>query len=412
MTIHATGAARWALPGGGELHAGFPGGNIVCETAEGDHVTLHQDLRDTEGWWFWWYFAVRGAAGRTLTFHFANKDVIGTRGPALSCDGGRSWSWLGRDRPAAFRYAFPATGDEVRFAFAIPYLEADLQRFLARHTASAHLRRETLCRTAAGRAAECLYAGRLDGQAPCCMVFTARHHACESIANFEIEGILDAILADDETGAWYRRNVEALIVPFVDKDGVEAGDQGKNRRPRDHNRDYADPSVHVTVQALRALIPAWSGRRPLLAFDLHCPHLGGTWNEHVYFVGKEDPAIWLATTRLAAILEHSMTGPVPYAEADNLPFGKAWNTGGNYSAGRSFSAWVQTLPNARLGASLEFPYANVKCWTVAPAGVRDFGRDLARAIRAYVSTATPGSPGLPARVCGRGGYLGRAHGLC
>ncbi len=27
-----------------------------------------------------------------------------------------------------------------------------------------------------------------------------------------------------------------FIVPFVDKDGVEEGDQGKARQPRDHNR--------------------------------------------------------------------------------------------------------------------------------------------------------------------------------
>ena len=387
MTLPPTAAATWALPGGGELSAAFPGGNIVCERVKGDHVYLRQDLRDTEGWWFWWYFGVRGAAGRTLTFHFTNKDVIGTRGPAHSSDGGLTWTWLGRGRPAEFSYAFPAASGEVRFAFAIPYLEADLRRFLAGHAGGSHLRLAELCRTAKGRAVECLHAGRLDGGAPCRMLFTARHHACESVANFEIEGILETILADDETGAWYRQNVEALIIPFVDKDGVEDGDQGKNRRPRDHNRDYADPSVHTTVQAIRALVPAWSGGRPLLAFDLHCPYLSGTYNEHVYFVGQDDPGQWQETTRLAEILERGCCGPVPYAAADNLPFGKAWNTGGNYSAGRSFTAWVQTSLGIRLGASLEFPYANVKDWTVTAAGARAFGHDLACAIRTY---ANPG----------------------
>jgi hypothetical protein len=386
MPNQPTCSALWALPGGGELSAAFPGGNILCDRLAGDHVYLRQDLRDTEGWWFWWHFRVRGAAGRTLTFHFTDKDVIGTRGPALSRDGGLSWSWLGRDSAAEFSYTFPAAAnDDVRFAFAIPYLEADLRRFLAGHAGSPHLRMATLCQTAQGRAVESLQVGRLDGEAPCRMLFTARHHACESIANFEIEGIVAALLADDETGAWYRRNVEALIIPFVDKDGVEDGDQGKNRRPRDHNRDYVDPSIHATVQAIRALVPAWSGGRPLLALDLHCPYISGTYNEHVYFVGQEDPQQWQETTRLAGLLEQGLSGPVPYAAADNLPFGKAWNTGGNYSGGRSFARWVQTLPGTRLGASLEFPYANVRDWTVVPAGVRAFGRDLARAIRAYAN---------------------------
>ena len=52
------------------------------------------------------------------------------------------------------------------------------------------------------------------------------------------------MLADNEDGYWFRRNVEVLAIPFMDKDGVEEGDQGKNRKPRDHNRDYIGQSVH------------------------------------------------------------------------------------------------------------------------------------------------------------------------
>jgi hypothetical protein len=381
-------ASAWALPGGGTLDAGFPGGNLIVERSDADRVYLRQDLRDTEGWWFWWCFRVRGAAGRRLTFQFTDKDVIGTRGPAVCTDGGLSWSWLGQqpDR-SQFTHTLPAHADEVRYAFSIPYVASDLQRFLTRHAGSAHLRLEELCRTAKGRSAERLLAGRLDGQAPCCLLLTARHHACESIANFELEGLLDGVLADSATGAWFRENVEVLAVPFVDKDGVEDGDQGKNRRPRDHNRDYSDPSMHVTVQAIRASVPTWSRGRPLVALDLHCPHLCGAYNEQAYFVGQADPRQWQETTRLAALLESHRSAPVPYAVSDNLPFGTAWNTEGNYGAGRSFARWAQTLPGLRFGGTLEFPYANVKDWTVHPDGVRAFGGDLARALWRYLEAA-------------------------
>jgi len=380
-------AANWPLPGGGILDAAIPGGNILVERCEGDRVYVRQDLRDTEGWWFWWCFRVRGAAGRALTFQFTNKDVIGTRGPAVSTDGGLSWSWLGAGTRAGFYYAFPPHADEVRFAFAIPYLETDLRRFLAKQAGSPCLRLEELCRTAKGRVAERLLAGRLDGEAPYGLLLTARHHACECIANFVMEGILEAVLADSADGAWFRENVGVLAIPFVDKDGVEDGDQGKNRRPRDHNRDYTDPSVHATVRAIRALVPAWSRGRPLVALDLHCPYMSGAYNEHVYFVGQDDPRQWQGVTRLAGILEKNQRGPVPYAAADNLPFGKAWNTGGNWTAGNNFARWSQTLPGVCFGGSLEFPYANVKDWTVDPDGVRAFGGDLARAIRLYLQEA-------------------------
>ncbi|MCA9158780.1 MAG: hypothetical protein KDA72_10660, partial [Planctomycetales bacterium] len=50
----------------------FPGGNIVVDRLEGDHIYVHQDLRDTDRDWFYWYFRVKGAAGRTITVHFTD----------------------------------------------------------------------------------------------------------------------------------------------------------------------------------------------------------------------------------------------------------------------------------------------------------------------------------------------------
>lgn len=41
----------------------FPGGNILVDKVDADHVYLHQDPRDTEGFWFYWNFRVRGTAG-------------------------------------------------------------------------------------------------------------------------------------------------------------------------------------------------------------------------------------------------------------------------------------------------------------------------------------------------------------
>ena len=36
------------------IDSSFPGGNIVVDRIEGDQVYLQQDLRDTEGYWFYW----------------------------------------------------------------------------------------------------------------------------------------------------------------------------------------------------------------------------------------------------------------------------------------------------------------------------------------------------------------------
>ena len=228
-----------------KVDADYPGGNIVVDRIEGTEVHLHQDLRDTNGWWFYWNFRVRGAAGRTLTFRFTNRNVIGTRGPAVSLDEGRTWSWLGTKtvKGASFSYVFGPAAKSVRFAFSLPYQETDLKRFLVQYEGSKHLAVHELCKTPKGRSVERIHIGKLDGQPPHRMLITCRHHACESTASYVVEGMLAALLAETDDGKWLRENVEVLVVPFMDKDGVEDGDQGKNCKPRDHCRDYAGKSL-------------------------------------------------------------------------------------------------------------------------------------------------------------------------
>jgi hypothetical protein len=240
----------------------FPGGNIIVERIEGDRVDLRPDLRDTQGWWFYWNFRVRGAQGRTLTFRFVDRNPIGVRGPAVSTDQGLSWSWLGADRvqDASFRYSFAADADEVRFCFAMPYQQEHFERFLADYRDNRYLSVQQLCTSRAGRSIERLHVGDFERQPRYRIFLAARHHACESMASYTLEGFVAAALADTDDGRWFREHVHLLAVPFVDKDGVEQGDQGKNRKPHDHNRDYRGESIYPSVAAIRALLPAWSER--------------------------------------------------------------------------------------------------------------------------------------------------------
>ncbi|MCP4646071.1 MAG: peptidase M14 [bacterium] len=380
-----------AAPSGPVIDCDYPGGNVVSERMEGDTVYLHQDLRDTEGWWFYWNFRVRGAAGRTLTFHFTNRNVMGTRGPAVSVDDGHTWTWLGMDAVEAvekgvtFTYAFAADADAVRFAFAIPYLEEDWRGFAAGLSGNPNVAVETLAATGKGRAVERVRVGKLDGDPEYRVLLTCRHHACESMASYTLEGMLTTILADTDDGAWFRDHVEVLAVPFMDKDGVEDGDQGKNRKPHDHNRDYAGDSIYASTAALRAFVPGWSDGKLRVGLDLHCPYIRGGRNETVYLVGSRNEAIWAEQMRFGAILEDVVSDSLPYAAADNLPFGKEWNTSENYAAGKSSSAWMGEQEGVRLASTIEIAYANAGGATVTPDRARAFGVDLATALRRYLA---------------------------
>jgi hypothetical protein len=365
------------------IDAAIPGGNIVVETIDGDVVHLHQDERDTPRFWFHWNFRIRSAAGRAMVFEFTKGNVFGTRGPAISRDAGRSWSWLGREavRGDSFTHRFDPGDDDVRFAFAIPYTQANLQRFLEQHARQPGLRRETLTRSPHGRPVELLRAGRLEGNAPHRIVIVCRHHACESVANFTLEGVLEAIVEDTPAGRWWRENVELLAVPFVDKDGVEEGDQGKLRAPHDHWLDYESESRHPSVRELRKRFDAPPQRAVDVSLDLHCPYIR---DEKIYFAGGADPRIAGETDRFCRLLEQRQSGPLPYRRADNLPFGKGWNTAATYAGRRAFWQWAETLPGMRVAATIEIPYASVGETTVDPVSARAFGHDLTMALRDFL----------------------------
>lgn len=370
-----------------QIDADFAGGNIVLEKVEGDDVYVHQDLRDTAGYWFYWQFRVRGGAGRTLTFHFTgDRSPIGARGPAVSDDGVKSWRWLGAEstRGSEFTYAFPKDADDVRFCFAFPYVGDNLQAFLQRHAGDKHLKVDSLCKTKKGRNVELLHLGRLDGGAEHRVALTCRHHCCEMMASYVLEGLIDEALADTDDGRWLREHVEFFIVPMVDKDGVEDGDQGKNRKPRDHNRDYVGESIHASVAAIREQLPAWSAGKLRFAMDMHCPAARGGSHETVYFVGGPNEQIWDEVGKFCQTLEKIQTGPIVYHTRNNMPFGKEWNTANNIKLGKPFSHWAAELPGTRAATTIEVAYANAEGNEVTDQSARALGHDLARALRRYL----------------------------
>ncbi len=371
------------------IDCSFPGGNIIIEDIDGDVVTLRQDRRDTEGFWFYWYFRARGAAGRTLDFRFTDGKPVGVRGPAISLDEGDTWAWASgiTDIANSFTFVFPEGADAVRFSFGMPYTQANWDRFIARLGDHPALSGDELCRSRKGRPVEMLRVGRLDGDPLARVAVTCRHHCCEMMASYAVEGLIESVLTNDDTGRWLRENIEMLVVPFVDKDGVEEGDQGKNRRPRDHNRDYDAESIYPETKAISELLPEWSGGRLRMTLDLHCPGRSGDWNEHVYQVGRDRPEMWHEQQRFGGILEASREGALPYSAANNLPFGEAWNAGQNYDLGCSFSRWASGLPDVQLATSFEIPYANASGAEVNAATARAFGRDLGRALHRYLEQA-------------------------
>ena len=386
----------------------LPAGNVIVDGIDGDLVLLKKDLRDTEVDWIYWAFRVKGAAGRTLRFKFVNGAGVGSRGAAVSTDGGRIWRWsdFEMDDPrdpetgnhaswTEFTWKFAPDADEVWFCQTIPYTQNDWEAFVSRHAADygKAFVTNTLCLSRKGRPVETGRFGRLDGKAKHRMLLTSRHHCAETTATFVLEGILESVFADDYLGKWMRENIEIRVVPFTDKDGVVDGDQGKMRRPHDHARDYNDgkPSIYPEVQAIRDMMLAWEKEygAPSVVMDVHCPCLRSSWlkeghpNEYIYVVGIK--AVEAAQVRFCETLERVQQSGMWFKAADYYPEGRGWNTSKNYTQGKTLPMWsIDRWPDIQLSMAFEIPFANQRRMTLMPPAFRLFGRDVALALREFL----------------------------
>lgn len=102
------------------------------------------------------------------------------------------------------------------------------------------------------------------------ILLTARHHACEAIASYALEGFLEEALSDTPMGRAFREKYALHVVPFVDLDGVEAGDQGKGRKPHDHNRDYGIPEPSIRKSGR---LTTWNGKNVFSSVSTCTPPL-------------------------------------------------------------------------------------------------------------------------------------------
>lgn len=382
-----------------QIDADFPGGNIIVDSiSDSGVVQLRPDLRDTMGDWFYTAFRVKGAQGQALVFEFDAPNRVGARGPAISADGGETWRWLSETPDAdsqRFAYVFGAEEDDVIFATAPLYTRGNWDKFIANYQDREGFTPGVLCQARDGSDARMLRIAQSAGSPKYGVALTARHHACEMIASYALEGAIDEIESESDAGAFLREHCEFFVVPFVDEPGVEAGDQGKNRSPHDHNRDYIQ-ELYPSVRALKQYIVENFQDKEVVYIDWHCPWIrGGKYNEAIYFPETVNLKNTLLLHEYSRYLEEEQKGKaLPYSASNNLPFGEEWNTSANYERKegepqtQSSKHWAEGLPNILLACGFEIPYANVEGAEMTPDAAREFGRSAARALARTLQAQT------------------------
>ena len=226
----------------------------------------------------------------------------------------------------------------------------------------------TLCISRQGREVPFFRVG--DGERK--IFLTSRHHACESTGTYVLAGFVEEYIDSPI------ENTSLIVVPMVDYDGVVCGDQGKNRAPYDHNRDYTDSPIYPETAAIVSLA---KDENVFFAIDFHSPwHIGGQ-NDKVFVVRKYDEKKPLFD-RFGTLFErYCGESSMTYRVCDDMMPNTSWNRDETPTASSFFSS----LPSCHLAFSLETAYFGTEDNRVSAERLAEEGKAACRALRDYIS---------------------------
>ncbi|MBQ4630738.1 MAG: hypothetical protein IJB70_07140 [Clostridia bacterium] len=340
----------------------FTGGNITVVEISETKAEVRINYRDSEPWCYW-AFKVSGASGKTITFNFG-EDAVGYCGAAVSHDL-KNWHWSHpddyrddeKDRES-FTYTFADGEDEVYFAHNMLYNPSDFENvdFMEKYI---------LCNDFGDIPVPMATMGEGEDV----ILMTARHHACEAPANYVLEGCLKELFENSIEG------YKIIAVPFVDMKGVVCGDQGKGRKPHDHNRDYNEESLYPTVGAIKELL---NNENVKYVFDFHSPCHLGSGNDSTSLVNAYE-CLKDEMLRLSKLFASEMTD-------DCFKFRDGRITWRDEPLKGTFSAYSGGLGKVDFVCTIENPYFGEPGNIMTQQNYLETGRAFGRAMKKFIET--------------------------
>lgn len=232
-----------------------------------------------------WHFQLQGKPGAELTLVLRNFDNVWNGRPGVpvskksicfTSSDGRRWDII----PAEYledthRVRLRVTLDDrgtLYLARIEPYRISDLERLIGEIKTNPLVGIEEIGRTVENRPLEIIRVGRPD--APRRVFVRARAHAWEPGGNWVTEGLIRALLADDENARRCLDRYCLYVLPMANKDGVARGRTRFNLLGKDLNRNWdqpADPALAPENAALEAWVERLieRGQKLDFAMDLH-----------------------------------------------------------------------------------------------------------------------------------------------
>jgi murein tripeptide amidase MpaA len=360
----------------------FDCGNIEVRSS-GD---AHADLAvrpDSNGPWFqWFYFRVRGCAGRSLTLRIVNAGASayphGWPG-YRACVSEDNAQWRRTDTAYAdgvVEIRHQATGDECWFAYFAPY-DLDRHERLIRTAAEGGATVGILGRSVDGRAITEVSLGQGSRQ----VWLIGRQHSGETMASWWMEGAVERLLdGGDAVAARLREIATVHLVPLVNIDGAARGNLRGNAAGTDLNRQWHAPNPD-TAPEVAAVLAAMERTGVDFSLDVH----GDETLPHVFVDGCDHHRG--ATPAQIAGVATFKSALVAANAAFQTAVGYPVSYGGDGAPGMSTRALAKRFGAVSL--TLEMPFKDsreapdpVNDWS--PAASAALGRDCLAAIVAVL----------------------------
>ncbi len=236
-----------------------------------------------------WHFQLQGKPGADVTLVLHNFDNIynGKPGPAVSkksicyvSPDGKRWKVIPAEfiEGHALRIRVHLDGDSLYLARLEPYRVSDLERLLGEIRGHRLVEITPIGKTVEGRPLEIVRVG--DPKAEFRVLLRARAHAWEPGGNWVLQGLIRALLQDDEVSRKCLKRYCLYAMPMANKDAVARGLTRFNMLGRDLNRNWDKPSDPLLAPENYALETWIRGMirqgKPLdFAMDLHNDEGGG-----------------------------------------------------------------------------------------------------------------------------------------
>ena len=235
------------------IDSDFDGGNIRCLEASSPDAIRLEIVPDAGAAFFqWFYFRLRGAAGRDCVMRIENAGAAtypeGWQGyRAVASEDGEDWPRVATDYDSGvLTIRHRPAGDTVWFAYFAPYSMARHADLIARMARSPFVTARRLGDTLDGAPLDLIEIGAAR-ERTCWIV--GRQHPGETMAEWWMEGFLDRLLNPfDALARTLLEKARFFVVPNMNPDGSRRGHLRTNAAGINLNRAWAAPTMKASPE--------------------------------------------------------------------------------------------------------------------------------------------------------------------